>query len=265
MIDTHCHIDDSAYEYDREEVIQRQKMNEVEDIIVPGVDEDSVSTITTLCHQYPRFLFPALGLHPENIKDNGQRQLNLIKAAIDSMKDVTAVGEIGLDYHYSKENKEIQQNVYATQLHWAHERNLPVIVHNRDATQDVLEITKKEYDKSLTTNHPLRGVIHCFSGSLETANEWIKIGFFLGIGGVVTFRNSTLPKTLTNVPIENIILETDGPFLTPTPFRGQRNESRYISYVIDKLVSIYPMSYNEIEDVTSHNAIRLFNLHPHGT
>ncbi len=259
MIDTHCHIDDSAYLPDWDEMIVRQQQNGVEAIVVPGVDETSLPGIENLCSRYSHWLYPAYGLHPENIQSDGTEQLLSIKKAIKQAPNLVAIGEIGLDYHYAADNKEVQKKVYRSQLQWAREMDLPVIIHCRDAIEDTLKITKEVQNQFM--NQPARtGVIHCFSASKEIAKQWLNMGFYIGIGGVVTFKKCQLPETLKYVPLNNIVLETDGPYMTPVPLRGKRNESYFIKYVIEKLQTIYNQSYEEIERQTSDNARRLFNL-----
>ena len=287
MIDTHCHIDEEAFEPDREEVIARQQQSGVQAMIVPGVNVASINSVMELCHAHPGYCYPALGLHPEDVKDDWREQLATVEAAIRAHRDeLVAIGEIGLDYYWDKTFKEEQKEVLRRQLLLARELNLPVILHNREATEDILSIVNTiandqspmtndqspiANDQSPITNHQLRGVFHCYSGSKETAEIILKMGFYLGIGGVLTFKNSKLSETLkelnqssiTNhqLPITNrLLLETDAPYMAPTPHRGERNESRFMALVAERLAQVLNVSVDEIIEATSANARQLFGI-----
>ena len=280
MIDTHCHIDEEAFEPDREEVIARQQQSGVQAMIVPGVNVASINSVMELCHAHPGYCYPALGLHPEDVKDDWREQLATVEAAIRAHRDeLVAIGEIGLDYYWDKTYKEEQKEVLRRQLLLARELNLPVILHNREATEDILSIVNTiandqspmTNDQSPITNNQLRGVFHCYSGSKETAEIILKMGFYLGIGGVLTFKNSKLSETLkelnqssiTNhqLPITNrLLLETDAPYMAPTPHRGERNESRFMALVAERLAQVLNVSVDEIIEATSANARQLFGI-----
>ena len=287
MIDTHCHIDEEAFEPDREEVIARQQQSGVQAMIVPGVNVASINSVMELCHAHPGYCYPALGLHPEDVKDDWREQLATVEAAIRAHRDeLVAIGEIGLDYYWDKTFKEEQKEVLRRQLLLARELNLPVILHNREATEDILSIVNTiandqspitnhqspmTNDQSPITNNQLRGVFHCYSGSKETAEIILKMGFYLGIGGVLTFKNSKLSETLkelnqssiTNhqLPITNrLLLETDAPYMAPTPHRGERNESRFMALVAERLAQVLNVSVDEIIEATSANARQLFGI-----
>ena len=273
MIDTHCHIDEEAFEPDREEVIARQQQSGVQAMIVPGVNVASINSVMELCHAHPGYCYPALGLHPEDVKDDWREQLATVEAAIRAHRsELVAVGEIGLDYYWDKTFKEEQKEVLRRQLLLARELNLPVILHNREATEDILSIVNTiANDQSPITNNQLRGVFHCYSGSKETAEIILKMGFYLGIGGVLTFKNSKLSETLkelnqssiTNhqLPITNrLLLETDAPYMAPTPHRGERNESRFMALVAERLAQVLNVSVDEIIEATSANARQLFGI-----
>ena len=273
MIDTHCHIDEEAFEPDREEVIARQQQSGVQAMIVPGVNVASINSVMELCHAHPGYCYPALGLHPEDVKDDWREQLATVEAAIRAHRDeLVAIGEIGLDYYWDKTFKEEQKEVLRRQLLLARELNLPVILHNREATEDILSIVNTiANDQSPITNNQLRGVFHCYSGSKETAEIIFKMGFYLGIGGVLTFKNSKLSETLkelnqssiTNhqLPITNrLLLETDAPYMAPTPHRGERNESRFMALVAERLAQVLNVSVDEIIEATSANARQLFGI-----
>ena len=287
MIDTHCHIDEEAFEPDREEVIARQQQSGVQAMIVPGVNVASINSVMELCHAHPGYCYPALGLHPEDVKADWREQLATVEAAIRAHRDeLVAIGEIGLDYYWDKTFKEEQKEVLRRQLLLARELNLPVILHNREATEDILSIVNTiandqspmtndqspiTNDQSPITNNQLRGVFHCYSGSKETAEIILKMGFYLGIGGVLTFKNSKLSETLkelnqssiTNhqLPITNrLLLETDAPYMAPTPHRGERNESRFMALVAERLAQVLNVSVDEIIEATSANARQLFGI-----
>ena len=280
MIDTHCHIDEEAFEPDREEVIARQQQSGVQAMIVPGVNVASINSVMELCHAHPGYCYPALGLHPEDVKDDWREQLATVEAAIRAHRDeLVAIGEIGLDYYWDKTFKEEQKEVLRRQLLLARELNLPVILHNREATEDILSIVNTiandqspiTNDQSPMTNNQLKGVFHCYSGSKETAEIILKMGFYLGIGGVLTFKNSKLSETLkelnqssiTNhqLPITNrLLLETDAPYMAPTPHRGERNESRFMALVAERLAQVLNVSVDEIIEATSANARQLFGI-----
>ena len=280
MIDTHCHIDEEAFEPDREEVIARQQQSGVQAMIVPGVNVVSINSVMELCQAHPGYCYPALGLHPEDVKADWREQLATVEAAIRAHRsELVAIGEIGLDYYWDKTYKEEQKEVLRRQLLLAHELNLPVILHNREATEDILSIVNTiandqspiTNDQSPMTNHQLRGVFHCYSGSKETAEIILKMGFYLGIGGVLTFKNSKLSETLKELNqseiknqqseiLNRLLLETDAPYMAPTPHRGERNESRFMALVAERLAQVLNVSVDEIIEATSANARQLFGI-----
>lgn len=263
MIDTHCHIDEEAFEPDREEVIARQQQSGVQAMIVPGVNVASINSVMEVCHAHPGYCYPALGLHPEDVKADWREQLATVEAAIRAHRDeLVAIGEIGLDYYWDKTFKEEQKEVLRRQLLLARELNLPVMLHNREATEDILTIVKEVGG---------RGVFHCYSGSKETAAIILKMGFYLGIGGVLTFKNSKLSETLRELNqseiknqqseiLNRLLLETDAPYMAPTPHRGERNESRFMALVAERLAQVLNVSVDEIIEATSANARQLFGI-----
>lgn len=266
MIDTHIHIDEEAYAPDREEVIARQRESGVEAMIVPGVNAASVASVMEVCRTHPGYCYPALGLHPEDVKDDWETQLAVVENAIRAHRsELVAVGEIGLDYYWDKTYKEEQKEVLRRQLLLAHELNLPVILHNREATEDCLRILKEiQMVNGKCPNSKLTGVFHCFNGSRETARQILDMGFYLGIGGVITFKNCKLADTLAELNeqmvLDKIVLETDGPYMAPVPHRGQRNESRLMRYVAERLSEVYDCTAEEIITATTNNAKRLFGI-----
>ena len=273
MIDTHAHIDDPQYAEHFDEFIAAQKAGGVTRILVPATTANSCKDVVEVCRRTGSYALPAFGIHPEEIREDWQQQIAGMKtyyheictqqSAISNCQlplSLVAIGEIGLDYHFSTEFKTEQQQAFRAQLDWALELSLPVMIHSRDATEDCLTILE-EYAKQGIT-----GVMHCFSGSRETAQRVLDMGFYLGIGGVITFKNSRLADTLTGagrfpqVPLERIVLETDCPYMAPVPYRGQVNEPRFIRHVIERLSAAYGVAESDIERLTDENATRLFHL-----
>ncbi|MBQ2639606.1 MAG: TatD family hydrolase [Bacilli bacterium] len=244
-IDTHCHLSSEDYD-DIDIVIKDNIENNVSKIIVSGCDRKSIEESISLSKKYPS-VYLTLGFHPSEV-DN--YDLDYLKEALKNSK-VVGLGEIGLDYHYGKEKKEKQKTLFRKQLDIAKSLNIPVVIHSRDATLDTINILK-EYN--------LKGVIHCFSGSLETAKEYIKMGYLLGIGGVVTFKNSNLYRVVEKVSLENIVLETDSPYLTPEPDRGKKNSSKYIPVIAKKISEVKKIDIEIVEKITTNNASKLFDL-----
>ena len=264
MIDTHCHIDDPQYTEGLDAFLAEQRQDGVEAILVPGVDKTSVKDVLEVCNLYPDYLFPALGLHPENVKEDWREQLATIKAAVDKSFASTpytlhptlrhsrliAIGEIGLDYHWDVTFKEQQHEALREQMRWAEQYHLPVMIHSRDATEDTLKILR-EFPA-------VKGVMHCFSGSHEVAEQVVKMGYYLGIGGVLTFKNCKLAEHLVGIPLEALVLETDAPYMAPVPHRGKRNESRWMRYVAERLAQVYDCSVEHVIEQTTANAKALF-------
>ena len=244
-IDTHCHLTSEDYD-DIDLVIKENIDNNVSKIIVSGCDMESIKEGLILSKKYPS-VYLTLGFHPSEVNNY---DLDYLKEALNNPK-VVGLGEIGLDYHYGKEDIDKQKELFRKQLDIATKLNIPIVIHSRDATKDTINILK-EYD--------LKGVIHCFSGSLETAKEYIKMGYLLGIGGVVTFKNSKLYKVVEGVSLENIVLETDSPYLTPEPDRGKKNSSKYIPIIAKKISDIKKVKLSEVEKTTTNNAVKLFDL-----
>lgn len=270
MIDTHCHIDEEAFAADREEVIARQRESGVEAMIVPGVNVASVGTVMEVCHAHHGYCYPALGLHPEDVKADWETQLAVVEQAVRTHRDeLVAIGEIGLDYYWDKTFKEEQQEVLRRQLQLARELDLPVILHNREATEDILRIVRETVNEK-APNGKLNGVFHCFNGSKETAQQILDMGFYLGIGGVLTFKNCKFGEQLAAIEEESrnlegklidwLVLETDAPYMAPVPHRGERNESRFMIHVAERLAHVFGCTVGEIIYATNANARRLFGL-----
>ncbi len=246
IFDTHSHYTDEQFS-DREELlIKLNKQKNISEIITCGTDIPSSKECIALANKFP-FVYAAIGFHPE--------ELTRIDTDIPALRQlmcdkVVAIGEIGLDYYWNKENKEKQKDGFISQLNLAKELNLPVIVHDREAHGDTLSILKEYKPK---------GVLHCFSGSVEMAQEIINLGMYIGVGGVITFKNAkNLPEVIKAVPIDKILLETDAPYLAPEPFRGKRNDSSLILYIAEKIGDIKGISKEEVIKITRENAYRLF-------
>ena len=262
MIDTHCHLDDPVYAEDFEEVLSAQKAAGVERILVPGVDAANIDAVLDVCARSNGYLLPAIGLHPENILSDWKQQLDTIHSRLSAPQSpYIAVGEIGLDYHTDISFKEEQKEAFRLQLRWAQEKDLPAMIHSREATEDCLEIIRQANREAAEKGLPVvRGVMHCFSGSHEVARQIVDMGLYLGIGGVITFKNCKLKEHLHDIPFERLVLETDAPYMTPVPYRGKRNESRFMSYVMDALSEVYGLSPADINRQTTANAKALFRL-----
>lgn len=253
IIDTHTHTFNPEFDTDRVEVITRAINNEVKYMLMPNVDVESIERLKQNQLLFPENCLPMMGIHPCSINDNYLNDLKVIEAELFSGKYI-AVGEIGLDLFWDKSFKEQQADAFITQCKWAKTLNLATSMHTRDATFWAIELLKKEKLDGL------RGVFHCFTGSVEEANEIIKLGFSIGIGGVVTYKNTNLRETLKNIPLERIVLETDAPYLSPVPYRGKRNEPSYLKEVVMTLSQIYGFSVKQICMQTSANAIEVFGL-----
>lgn len=246
--DTHCHIYKEYYE-NIEEVLKNAKKSNVNRMINNGCDKKSNEEVLELTKNYEN-IYGAIGIHPENIEEYKEEDLKWIEENLKQSK-IIAIGEIGLDYHYTKENKTEQIKLLERQLKIAERYHLPVIIHSREATEDTINTLKK---------YKVTGVIHSFSGSLETAKIYIKMGYLLGINGVITFKNSKLKEVIKEIPLENIILETDSPYLTPEPFRGKKNEPARIKEIAEFICDLKGISLEDLATITNHNIKRIFDI-----
>ena len=246
--DTHCHLLSDDYN-NINEIINNAQKNKVNRFINNGCDRKANEEILNLIKKYKE-MYGAIGIHPTEIDDINDDDFDFIEKNVDKEK-VVAIGEIGLDYHYEGFNKEKQQEIFRKQLQIAQNHHIPVIVHSRDATKDTIDILKE---------YKISGIIHSFSGSLETAKIYIKMGFLLGVNGVVTFKNCNLKDVLKNIDLKNIVLETDSPYLSPVPFRGTKNEPKNV-YVIAKFLSdLYKININDLANITNNNIKRIFDI-----
>ena len=254
IVDTHAHLYLDAFDNDLDDVVVRARAIGVEKILLPNIDETTVSDLKQTVDRYPSFLIPMMGLHPTNVREDWEQQLEIIYDEL-SRPGYIAVGEIGIDLYWDKSSKKRQVAAFERQLGWSIEKKMPVAIHSREAIPEVIQSIKKIGKKDLS------GVFHSFGGSMNELKEILELGnFYIGINGVVTFKKSGLDETLKNCGIENIILETDSPYLAPVPYRGKRNEPVYLSEIVKKLSTIYRKTEEEITQITTGNAYRLFNI-----
>lgn len=252
IFESHAHYDSQQFDDDRDALLNSMQENGVGTIINSAADWDSVTEVVELAEKYP-FVYAAVGMHPDEVGDLNEERFAFMKSQCQKEK-VVAVGEIGLDYYWDNESHDTQKKWFIRQLELARELDLPVIIHSRDAAADTLEIMK-EHAKGL------RGVIHCFSYSKELAREYVKMGFYIGIGGVVTFKNGKKLKEIAEeIPLDRILLETDCPYLAPVPFRGKRNSSLYIPYIAQEIANLKGITYEEVVAQTEENGKRLFGI-----
>ena len=256
IFDTHTHYDDEQFNEDREAVLLSLAEQEIGAIANMGASVRGAKDSVALAKQYS-FVYAAVGIHPDHAKDLNEEEFAVLKALAAEDK-VVAIGEIGLDYYWDSTEREEQKYWFKRQLGLAQELQLPVVIHSREAAADTLDIMKEAYEASDKT---LTGVIHCFSYGVEMAQEYLKMGFYLGIGGVATFKNGRkLKEVIEAAPLENLVLETDCPYLAPVPFRGKRNSSEKLSYVVAAIAEIKGISEEEVERITWENACRLYRL-----
>jgi TatD DNase family protein len=251
--DTHTHLYSEQFNDDRNEMIQRALDAGVSRFFVPAIDSTYLNAMLALEKSFPENIFLMMGLHPTSVKENFEEELTVVKHWLEKRK-FYAVGEIGIDLYWDKTLLKQQQIAFKTQIKWAKEKKLPIIIHCREAFNEIFEILEEMKDDQLF------GIFHCFTGNLEQAKKAISYNMKLGIGGVVTFKNGKIDQFLHEIPLEHIVLETDAPYLAPTPFRGKRNESSYITKVLDKLSEIYKLSPQEIAAITTQNSKNVFGI-----
>ena len=250
IIDSHAHYDDEAFEEDRDNLLQSMQSNGIEKIINVGANIKGSRASIVLSEQYP-FIYAAVGVHPSDTEELNEEKMAWLKE-VSKKEKVVAIGEIGLDYYWPEPDREIQKKWFIRQMELAQEVNLPVIIHSRDAAQDTVEILKQ---------FPANGVIHCYSYTKESAKEFLKMGYYFGIGGVLTFKNAKkLKEAVMEIPMDRILLETDSPYLAPEPNRGKRNSSLNIPYVVKELAQLKGITEEEVINITTENTKRLFHL-----
>jgi len=266
FIDTHCHLDGEEFAADRDEVVARARAAGVTKVFVPAIDLKSCQTVLDVCRQYPDYCYPMLGLHPEEVRADWREQLDSLGTVLcESLSATThsepspmspiAIGEVGLDYYWSREFEQEQVEAFEEQVRWSVETRLPLMIHCRKAQNEMVAILKK-YAADLPG-----GVFHCFTGNEIEARELLQFDrFVLGIGGVLTFKKSNLPQTLAVVPLNRIVLETDAPYMAPVPHRGQRNEPAFVLEVLRKLAEVYGVSEEQVCQQTNANVARVFGF-----
>jgi TatD DNase family protein len=253
FIDTHAHLCEEYYHDTLDQVVQRAIDAKVDPIILPGVNAAGIPELLELADRYKGHFYPLVGLHPEDTKADYKEELQTIAGYLDDPR-VIGIGEIGLDFYFSREFEKEQIEVFDIQLGWAKERQMPLSLHIRNAYEEAIPVLKK-YDHS-----GLKGVLHCFSGGIQEAQWGIRFGFALGVGGVVTFKNNKLQEIVKEVGLQHIVLETDAPYLAPVPYRGKTNESSYIPIIAQKVAEVTGESIETVMEVTTENAKRIFNL-----
>jgi len=253
LIDTHSHIYAEVFKDDIAEAIQRAKEANVGKILLPNVDSESIEPMFQLVKDYPGFCLPMMGLHPTSVKENFEEELILCEQWLNK-EDFVAIGEIGIDLYWDKSFLKEQQFAFEKQLNWAVDRKLPVVIHARESFSEIFEILESFRSKDL------HGVFHSFTGNLEQAKKAIDFGFLLGLNGILTFKNSGLDQVIKEIDSKYLILETDSPYLAPTPKRGKRNESAYVAFIAQKLADIHSVSLDEVTEITTRNAQNLFKI-----
>ncbi|MCK4661677.1 MAG: TatD family hydrolase [Bacteroidales bacterium] len=253
FIDTHSHIFLPEFDNDRNEVIKRAFENGIKKIILPNVDSSTIDPLLALEKKYPNNCFPLIGLHPTSVKEGFESELKIVKNWVNK-KIFYGIGEIGIDLYWDKTYKKQQIIAFENQIELAKKNNLPIIIHSRESFPEIFNIMDNQADNNL------KGIFHAFSGNIEQAEKAISYGFKLGIGGIVTFKNSGLDKVIEQINIENLVLETDSPYLAPVPKRGKRNESSYIIYIAQKISEIFKIDIEQVAEITSKNTMEIFKF-----
>jgi len=253
LIDTHTHLYLDNFDPDRDEIIQNAIDMSVETMLLPAIDSTTFDSMMELSNNYPHNCLPMIGLHPTSVVDNYENELKLVEDEL-TKGGYIAVGEIGIDLYWDKSFVDQQKDAFRKQLKLAKKHKLPVAIHTRDSFNEIYTIVKEE------SNDELRGVFHCFTGTSSEAKKIIDVGFLMGIGGIITFKNSGLAEVVNSIPVKHLLLETDAPFLTPAPFRGKRNQSAYLTYIARKLAEVKNIGVEQLADITTKNAVELFKL-----
>lgn len=253
LTDTHTHLYLPELEEELSGIMERAMHNKVQRFFLPNIDSSSIKPLFDLTEAYPGHCFPMMGLHPCSVKEDFQEELNRILQVMERKK-VFAIGEVGIDLYWDKSFFKEQQQALRIQIQWSLEKKLPLVIHCREAFEEVMEILEEE------KGNLQPGIFHCFSGTEIQAQRVIDLGFYLGIGGVVTYKNSGLDKAIANIDLKHIVLETDSPYLSPVPHRGKKNESSFITYVAEKLADIKACSIEEIAEITTANSKKIFGI-----
>jgi len=251
LVDTHAHLYLEQFDEDRADMMQRASEAGVGHVYLPNIDSRTVEAMLAVEAAYPEQCFPMMGMHPCSVKENYEAELSVVRHWLEQ-RPFCAVGEIGIDLYWDKTFFEAQQKVFTTQVEWALEFDLPIVIHLRDSFDEVVELLKPIRDSRL------RGIFHCFGGSVAQAETAISLGFLLGIGGVLTYKKSGLDETLKHIGLEHLVLETDSPYLSPVPYRGKRNESAYVRIVAERLADVKQVDLDTVAAVTTRNALKMF-------
>lgn len=251
IIDTHCHLYDEVFLEDRQLVVERAKVAGVKRIYLPNIDVASIDGMLELETDFPEFCYAMMGLHPCYVKEDYQQELKIMEQWL-SIRNFSAIGEIGLDFFRDETFRTEQLQAFQIQLEWAIEKDIPVVIHSRKSLQECINIIKS------VGKGKVRGIFHCFSGSFEEATSIIDLGMYLGIGGVITYKNAGLPAVLQKLGLQNVVLETDAPYLTPVPFRGKRNEPAYTRLIATKIAESLHIPLEEVIQITCKNALQVF-------
>ena len=251
LTDTHSHLYDTKFVEDRKPMILRAFEENIQRIFIPNIDQNTVKAMMDIVAAYPQKCFPMMGLHPCHVKENYKQELAVLKKHLDA-GGFCAIGEIGMDLYWDKTYVENQKIAFRTQIQWAKEKGLPIAIHCRNAFNEIFEILEDEKDEQL------RGVFHCFTGSIEQAQRVIDLNFYLGIGGIVTFKKAGLDAVVKEIDLKYLVLETDSPYLAPSPNRGKRNESSYLIHIARKVAELHQVSIERLAQITTDNSIKLF-------
>ncbi len=253
MIDTHCHLYSLEFKEDIDSVMERANAEGIKKFYMPAIDSEYTERMDLLEEKYPKHCFSMAGLHPCSLKENYIEEMDKVTAMLQKRK-FCAIGETGLDFYWDKTFVTQQYNALEQQIELALQYDLPLILHTRNATQETIDVIKKYADT------PLKGIFHCFGGSLAEAEQIIGLNFYLGIGGVITYKNAGLAEVLEHVDMKHLVLETDAPYLSPVPMRGKRNESSYLKYIAEKLALVKNISIDEVKSITTFNAEKIFGI-----
>jgi TatD DNase family protein len=251
FIDTHAHLYLPEFDADRDAIVQKAVDSGVKKILLPNIDSGSINAMNQLADRYPEICYAMMGLHPTSVKENYREEINRVKTELKN-RSYLGIGEIGIDLYWDKRLVKEQCQAFEEQLDLSLKLKMPVVIHARESFREIIEILENYRNKGL------KGIFHAFTGTTDIAEEVVEMGFKLGIGGIVTYKNSSLPEVIKATALENLVLETDAPYLTPVPFRGKRNESSYIPLIAEKIAQIKNVSLDEVAGITTNNALHLF-------
>jgi len=251
LIDTHCHLYSEEFTTDIRDVMKRAMDNGVTKFYLPAIDSHAIQDMLSLEQEYPGICIAMMGLHPCYVKENYREELRIVEEWLQK-RSFVAVGEIGLDFYWDTSFVKQQMEAFTIQMQWALDKQIPIVIHTRNAMDETIQAVKPFAEKGLS------GIFHCFSGSKDAARQVVDMGFYLGIGGVITYKNGGLPEALETIGLENLVLETDAPYLGPVPYRGKRNESSYLTYIAAKLAEVKGVPLAEVAAITTANAQKIF-------